>query len=204
MEIDPQSETPRDFYFRMVSLITPRPIAWVSTISNDGLPNLAPYSFFNGISAAPPSVVFSPVNRPDGTRKDTVVNIEENGEFVINVVSRSAAEQMNQTSADYEFGENEFSLAGLTQIPSQTVKPFRVAESPAQFECELIQIVHVGEGPLAANLVIGQVKHLHINDSVLDERGRVDPGKLDTVGRLGGASYCTTRDRFDLQRPQLS
>ena len=145
--------------------------------------------------------MFSPVNRPDGSKKDTVVNIEENGEFVINVVSHSVAEKMNLTSGDYGPGEDEFDIAGLTQVPSKTVKPFRVAESSAHFECELIQIVHVGEGPLAANLVIGKIKHLHIDDAMLDERGRVDPDKLDNVGRMGGAYYSTTRDRFELQRP---
>ena len=201
MEIDPADETARDFYFRMVSLITPRPIAWVSTLSDSGIPNLAPYSFFNGISAAPPSVVFSPVNRPDGSKKDTVLNIEANGEFVVNVVSREVAEKMNVTATEFDYGENEFEAAGLTAVPSRTVRPFRVAESRAQFECELIQIVHVGEGPLAANLVIGKVRHLHIVDYVLDDRGRVDPEKLDNVGRLGGALYSTTRDRFEIQRP---
>lgn len=201
MDIDPSTESPRDFYFRMVSLITPRPIAWVSTISSTGINNLAPYSFFNGISAAPPSVVFSPVNRPDGTKKDTVINIEENGEFVINLVSREVAEQMNETSGDYGLEVDEFEIAGLTPVPSHTVKPFRVAESRAHFECELMQIVHIGEGPLAANLVIGRIKHLHIDDRMLDERGRVDPEKLDNVGRLGGALYSTTRDRFELKRP---
>ena len=203
MEIDPAAESPRDFYFRMVSLITPRPIAWVSTISNEGIPNLAPYSFFNGISASPPSVVFSPVNRPDGSKKDTVVNIEQNGEFVINSVSREIAEKMNLTAGDYGYEENEFDVAGLTQMESRTVKPYRVAESSASFECELIQIVNVGEGPLAANLVIGKIKHLHIRDEVLDDRGRVDPEKLDNVGRLGGSLYSTTRDRFEIQRPTI-
>ncbi|MEC9093439.1 MAG: flavin reductase family protein [Planctomycetota bacterium] len=201
MEIDPATESSRDFYFRMVSLITPRPIAWVSTISDDGISNLAPYSFFNGISSSPPSVVFSPVNRPDGTKKDTVLNIEQNGEFVINTVSRGIAEKMNLTAGDYGYAEDEFDIAGLTQLESRTVQPFRVAESSANFECELIQIVNVGEGPLAANLVIGKIKHLHIQDEVLDDRGRVDPQKLDNVGRLGGSAYSTTRDRFHIERP---
>ncbi len=201
MEIDPATVSSRDFYFRMVSLITPRPIAWVSTISDDGISNLAPYSFFNGISSSPPSVVFSPVNRPDGTKNDTVLNIEQNGEFVINTVSRGIAEKMNLTAGDYGYAEDEFDIAGLTQLESRTVQPFRVAESSANFECELIQIVNVGEGPLAANLVIGKIKHLHIQDEVLDDRGRVDPQKLDNVGRLGGSAYSTTRDRFHIERP---
>jgi len=201
MEINPSDESPRDFYFRMVSLITPRPIAWVSTISNSGHLNLAPYSFFNGVTAAPPSVVFSPVNRPDGSKKDTVLNIEQNGQFVINVVSHAIAEKMNLTSGDFGFEENEFEIAGLTTVDSLKVKPPRVKESAAQFECELIQIVEVGDGPLAANLIIGKILHLHIADEVLDERGRVDSQLLDNVGRLGGAEYSTTRDRFEIARP---
>ncbi len=201
MEINPSDESPREFYFRMVSLITPRPIAWVSTISNSGHLNLAPYSFFNGVTAAPPSVVFSPVNRPDGSKKDTVLNIEQNGQFVINVVSHAIAEKMNLTSGDFGFEENEFEIAGLTTVDSLKVKPPRVKESAAQFECELIQIVEVGDGPLAANLIIGKILHLHIADEVLDERGRVDSQLLDNVGRLGGAEYSTTRDRFEIARP---
>lgn len=201
MEINPEQETARDFYFRMVSLITPRPIAWVSTISEDGKPNLAPYSFFNGVSASPPSVVFSPVNRPDGSKKDTVINIEATREFVINTVSFELADKMNLTSGDYELGENEFEIAQLETSPSQKVRPPRVAAAKAHFECELIDIVHIGEGPLAANLVIGKIVHLHINDDILDEKQRVDPQLLDNVGRLGGAAYSTTRDRFDLKRP---
>jgi len=201
MEINPSDESPREFYFRMVSLITPRPIAWVSTISNSGHLNLAPYSFFNGVTAAPPSVVFSPVNRPDGSKKDTVFNIEQNGQFVINVVSHAIAEKMNLTSGDFGFEENEFEIAGLTTVDSLKVKPPRVKESAAQFECELIQIVKVGDGPLAANLIIGKILHLHIADEVLDQRGRVDSQRLDNVGRLGGAEYSTTRDRFEISRP---
>lgn len=201
MEINPADESPRDFYFRMVSLITPRPIAWVSTVSNAGHRNLAPYSFFNGVTAAPPSVVFSPVNRPDGSKKDTVLNIEENGQFVINVVSYAIAEKMNLTSGDFGFEENEFEIAGLTTVDSLKVKPPRVKESSAQFECELIQVVNVGDGPMAANLIIGKILHLHIADEVLDDRGRVDPQLLDNVGRLGGADYSTTRDRFEIARP---
>lgn len=201
MEINPSDESPREFYFRMVSLITPRPIAWVSTISNSGHLNLAPYSFFNGVTAAPPSVVFSPVNRPDGSKKDTVLNIEQNGQFVINVVSHAIAEKMNLTSGDFGFEENEFEIAGLTTVDSLKVKPPRVKESAAQFECELIQIVKVGDGPLAANLIIGKILHLHIADEVLDERRRVDSQRLDNVGRLGGAEYSTTRDRFEISRP---
>ena len=201
MEINPSDESPREFYFRMVSLITPRPIAWVSTISNSGHLNLAPYSFFNGVTAAPPSVVFSPVNRPDGSKKDTVLNIEQNGQFVINVVSHAIAEKMNLTSGDFGFEENEFEIAGLTTVDSLKVKPPRVKESAAQFECELIQIVKVGDGPLAANLIIGKILHLHIADEVLDQRGRVDSQRLDNVGRLGGAEYSTTRDRLEISRP---
>ena len=126
------------------------------------------------------------MNRPDGSKKDTVLNIEQNGQFVINVVSHAIAEKMNLTSGDFGFEENEFEIAGLTTVDSLKVKPPCVKESAAQFECELIQIVKVGDGPLAANLIIGKILHLHIADEVLDQRGRVDSQRLDNVGRLGG------------------
>lgn len=203
MQLDPTEMHPRDIYLTLVRAITPRPIAWVSTISDAGVHNLAPYSFFNGVSANPPSLVFSPVNRRDGSRKDTVINIEANGQFVVNVVPYSLAKQMNQTSAEYDAEVSEFEATGLTAIDSKKIKPPRVAEAPIQFECELIQIVNVGEGPLAANLVIGKIILMHVDECVCDEDQQIDPAKLDAIGRLGGASYCRTTDRFDLPRPKI-
>ncbi|REJ68172.1 MAG: flavin reductase family protein [Planctomycetota bacterium] len=200
MLIDPADISPRDMYLHMVRAITPRPIAWVSTISAEGVANLAPYSFFNGVSANPPSVVFSPVNRRDGSKKDTVLNIEATREFVVNVVPHQLAEAMNATSATFAPELSEFAECGLTPIDSQRVRAPRLAESPIQMECTLLQIVHIGEGPLAANLIIGKIELMHVADDILDGEGQIDPAKIDTIGRLGGASYTTTRERFDMPR----
>ena len=200
MKLDPETMSPTALYHTMVSTIVPRPIAWVSTISAQGQLNLAPYSFFTGVTASPPSIVFSPVNKNDGSKKDTVRNIEAIGQFVINVVPHRLAEQMNLTSADFEFGVSEFEKAGLTEKPSEKVDPPGVLESPIQLECELMQIVTVGEGPGAANLVIGKILMMHINDDVLTQ-GRIDANKLDAIGRMGGALYSRTTKTFTVQRP---
>jgi flavin reductase (DIM6/NTAB) family NADH-FMN oxidoreductase RutF len=201
MNLDPQKMSPSAVYHTMVSAIVPRPIAWVSTVSKDGIANLAPFSFFSGATASPPSVMFSPVNRPDGSSKDTVANIKANGQFVINVVPFELAKQMNLTSAEFPIEVSEFEAAGLTPIASEKVSPPGVKESPIQIECELIQIVEVGQGPLAANLVIGKILFLTVADYVTTN-GRIDASKLDAIGRLGGKSYCRTVDQFELDRPK--
>ena len=180
----------------------PRPIAWVSTVSNDGVANLAPFSFFSGVTASPPSIMFSPVNRPDGSSKDTVVNIRDSGQFVINVVPFALAEQMNLTSAEFPAETSEFEAAGVTPIASVKVVPPGVQESPIQMECELIQIVEIGQGPLAANLVIGKILLVRVADQVTTG-GRIDAGKLDAIGRLGGRSYCRSLDQFEIERPKV-
>lgn len=203
MLVDPTDLQPRDVYQLMVRMITPRPIAWVSTYSEKNGHNLAPFSFFNGVTSSPPSVVFSPVNRADGSKKDTVLNIEENGEFVVNIVSMKHAETMNQSSADYPRDVDEFDAAKIKTIEATKVRPHRVLGSPIQLECKLIQIVPVGEGPLAANLVIGRIELIHLDDLVLDEKQKIDPAKVDAIGRMGGASYCRTTERFDLPRPVI-
>src|SRR5579872_6511060 len=144
MLIEPDKSTPRDVYRVMISCITPRPIAWVSTISPKGIPNLAPFSFFNGVGANPPTVMFCPVNRRDGSKKDTLINIEATREFVVNMVPFSLARQMNDTSADLPYEVNEFETAGLVAAPALKVKPPRVNEAPIFLECVLHQIVNVG------------------------------------------------------------
>ncbi|HWE03375.1 MAG TPA: flavin reductase family protein [Tepidisphaeraceae bacterium] len=202
MIFDPATTSLPDFYRHMVACITPRPIAWVSTISPGNVPNLAPFSFFNGIGANPPAVVFSPTNRRDGAPKDTLVNVEKSGQFVVNVVSESCARQMNGTSAELDYEVSEFELCGLTPIASVRVRPPRVKEAMVQMECELIEVVHVGSGPLAANVVIGRIVLMHADESVLDAAGHIDPDKLATVGRMGGNLYCKTHDRFELERPK--
>ena len=201
MLIDPVTTSPRDVYRHMVACITPRPIAWVSTISPRGIPNLAPFSFFNGVGANPPTIVFSPVNRRDGSRKDTVLNIEATPEFIVNIVSESLAAKMNACSADLAYEVSEFAECGLTPTPAQRVRPPRVQEALVHLECTLWDIIHVGDGPLAANLVIGRIVLIHADDSVVDASGEIDPDRLDPIGRMGGCLYTRTRDRFAMDRP---
>lgn len=203
MELNPKDLSIPEMYQHMVSFITPRPIAWVSTISNEGIGNLAPFSFFNGVSASPPTLIFSPVNRRDGSKKDTILNIEQNGEFVVSVVSYANAQKMNLSSADFPSDDDEAAACDLETLPSKLIKPTCLKVASVNLECKLLQIVNIGEGPLAANLVIGEIVYLHIDDSILNEKGAIDPLKLDNVGRLGGASYATTRDLFDLPRPEM-
>jgi flavin reductase (DIM6/NTAB) family NADH-FMN oxidoreductase RutF len=204
MKLDPAALAARDMYRLMIGFITPRPIAWVSTISPAGVTNLAPFSFFNGVAASPPTIVFSPVNRRDGSKKDTVLNIEASGEFVVNVVPHAARELMNCSSEELPYEVSEFEHCGVTPIPSERVRPPRVAESPVQLECTLHQLVRVGEGPLAANLIIGRIVLVHLADGLTDDKGRIDPRALDTIGRMGGSGYVRTTDLFFMPRPGSS
>lgn len=191
----------RDAYQWMTATIMPRPIAWVSTVSAEGKVNLAPFSFFQGITANPPTLMFVPVNNRQGLKKDTTRNIEVVPEFVVNLVPRALAEQMNATAALLPYGESEFERFGIAAAPSERVKPPRVAAAPVAFECRLDRIVHIGEGPLAANVVFGRILAAHIRDDVLGADGRPDAQKLDLIGRLGGEDYTLTRDTFSIERP---
>lgn len=186
----------------MTRLILPRPIAWVSTISPEGRTNLAPFSFFQGVTANPPTLMFVPVNDRAGAKKDTLRNIEAVPEFVVNLVTRSQAEAMNRTAATLPHGESEFEAFGIAAAGSARVRPPRVAAAPAAFECVLHQIVPIGEGPLAANVVFGRILTVHVSDGVLGADGLPDAAKLDLVGRMGGSDYATTRDGFSLERPR--
>lgn len=191
----------RDAYQWMTATIMPRPIAWVSTISADGRTNLAPFSFFQGVTANPPTLMFVPVNNRQGVKKDTVRNIEAVPEFVVNLVSRELAEKMNSTAALLPYGESEFEKFGIASTPAQQVRPPRVAEAPVAFECRLDRIVHIGEGPLAANVVFGRILAAHVRDDVLGADGRPDSRKLDLIGRLGGEDYTLTREVMTIERP---
>jgi flavin reductase (DIM6/NTAB) family NADH-FMN oxidoreductase RutF len=191
----------RDAYQWMVCTILPRPIAWVSTISTEGKTNLAPFSFFQGVTASPPTLMFVPVNNRDGGKKDTVRNIEGVPEFVVNLVPRALAEEMNRTSSLLPYGESEFERFGIAAAPSERVRAPRVAAAPVAYECALQQIVHIGTGPLAANVIFGRILAAHIRDDVLGPDGLPDARKLDLVGRLGRDDYATTRDAFSLERP---
>ena len=203
MLLDVDKMPARDLYRHLIGCITPRPIAWVSTISPRGIPNLAPFSFFNGIGANPPSVLFCPVNRRDGSKKDTLVNIEAVPEFVVNIVPFALASPMNETSADLPYEVNEFEKAHVAAVPALKVKPPRVKDSPVHLECVLHQIVTVGHGALGANVVIGRIVCMEIADAVLGGDGQIDPRKLDTIGRMGGMLYARTTDLFELPRPGL-
>jgi flavin reductase (DIM6/NTAB) family NADH-FMN oxidoreductase RutF len=182
-------------------VVTPRPIAWVTTVDDLGRVNLAPFSFFNAFGANPPVVVFSPVLKRDGSRKDTLRNLYAVDEFVVNAAVEPLAEQMNATAKELSYGQSEAEFAGLTLEPSDRVRPPRVAESPVHLECRVRQIMSIGDGPIATNLVIGEVLLFHIADSVLDESGAVDPRKLRTIARLGGDYYCRSTDLFEMERP---
>ena len=191
----------RDVYAWMTGTILPRPIAWVSTISAAGKTNLAPFSFFQGVCSNPPTLMFVPVNTRDGSKKDTTRNIEEVPEFVVNLVSFALAEKMNATAALLPSGESEFEAFGIAAAPSERVRPPHVAAAPVAFECTLDRFVHIGEGPLAANVVFGRIHVAHVSDEVLGSDGKPDAAKLDLVGRLGGEAYTKTRDTFAIKRP---
>jgi flavin reductase (DIM6/NTAB) family NADH-FMN oxidoreductase RutF len=191
----------RDAYQWMVTTIMPRPIAWVSTLSPDGKTNLAPFSFFQGITANPPTLMFVPVNNREGGKKDTLRNIELLPEFVVNLVPHRMAAQMNDTAALLPYGESEFARFGVASLPSSRVRPPRVADSPVAFECTLDQIVRIGTGAIAANVVFGRIVMAHVKDEVIGPGGLPDSSKLDLVGRLGGEDYATTRETFTLARP---
>lgn len=200
MELIPKDMSAADFYRVLIQVITPRPIAWVSTLSKSGVTNLAPYSFSNGVSSNPPSHLFCPVNRGDGSEKDTLINARETGEYVCNVVPYALRLPMNESSADLPPEASEFDSVGVTAAPSRIVKPPRVKESPVSLECKVIQIVSLAEGPYAGHVIIGEIVAAYINDAVMTE-GTVDPAKLDTIGRMGGPHYTRTTERFGLPRP---
>ncbi len=202
MEINLSTARASSIYQHLIRVIAPRPIAWVSTVSASGVTNLAPFSFFTGVGSRPPSVLFCPANRRDGGPKDTLKNILETQEFVVNVVPYRLAEAMNLSSAELPSEESEFQLTGLQISESAVVKAPGVSSSPVRMECRLLQHLALDDGPGGANIVLGEIVHMHIDDSVLDSTGYADPLLLDLVGRMGGAAYSRTTDQFELPRPQ--
>jgi len=199
--VDPASTPGSQIYKLLIGSVVPRPIAFVSTVSPDGALNLAPFSFFNAICAEPPLICFSTSYREP--RKDTYVNIRATSEFVVNIVGEEIAGQMNLSSGDYPYGVDEFEISGLTPIPSDLIRPPRVLESQVSMECRLIQILDLSTRPRGASLIIGEVVRFHVDDRVVDEKFHIDPDKLKAVGRMGGNSYCRTRDRFEMIRPKV-
>jgi flavin reductase (DIM6/NTAB) family NADH-FMN oxidoreductase RutF len=201
MVIDTQVSDPSDLYQVLVSVVIPRPIAFVSSIDTEGTRNLAPFSFFTVASVNPPVVCFSPLRRRrDGRAKDTLRNICATGEFVINVVSEELGERMNLTSAEFPPEVDEFVQAGLTPSSSRLVCCPGVQESPVRMECQLIEVISLGDEPLAGNLILGRILLLDIRDEVVVD-GVIGNIKLRAIGRMGGSSYVRTTDLFDLPRP---
>ena len=201
MHLDFAALSPREAYTWMTTTILPRPIAWVSTVAADGKTNLAPFSFFQGITANPPTLMFVPVNNREGLPKDTLRNIEATREFVVNVVPFALAEVMNACAALLPFGESEFAAYGIEATASLQVRPPRVAAAPVAFECALHSITRIGEGAGAANVVFGRILGMHVAEGVLGADGFPEAGKLDLVGRLGREDYTRTTERFALKRP---
>jgi flavin reductase (DIM6/NTAB) family NADH-FMN oxidoreductase RutF len=201
MQIDVSRTPVVEVYQALVGIVTPRPIAWVTTVDGAGRVNLAPFSFFNAFGANPPVVVFSPTNRRDGSKKDTLLNVEATGEFVVHAAVASLAEKINATSKELPPGESEVEYASLHTTQSVKVRPPRLVEAPVAMECKVRQVIPIGSGAIAANLVIGEVLMMHVDDGVLDASGRVDPRKLKTVARLGQDYWCHTSDLFEQRRP---
>lgn len=190
-----------DTYHMLVGIVTPRPIAWVTTLSSAGVVNLAPFSFFNVFGANPPVVVFSPTRRRDCSKKDTLLNVEAHREFVVNIATASLAETVNLTSKELPPDESEIQLTQIHALPSICVSPPRIQESPAHLECVVRDILPIGDGPIAASLVIGEVVMIHIADTMLNDHGKPDPRKLNTVARLGEDYWCHTSNLFEQKRP---
>ncbi len=199
MELDLEREFADRAYQLLVSLVTPRPIALVTTLSPDGKVNAAPFSFFNVLGAQPPIVAFAPGDRDNGTPKDTVLNVRATHEFVVNLVDEAIAEAMNQCAASLPYGENELVRAGLTATPSSLVKPPRIAEAPANLECVEWGTLQIGKN----RVVIGVVKRLHLREELFNaEQKRINTDKLFLIGRMASPHwYCRTRDRFEMIRP---
>ncbi len=198
MKIDPASQPTSRIYSIMVGAINPRPIAWVSTISPAGKTNLAPFSYFNGVCSKPATLMFSVVNKPDGSPKDTFRNVTSNQEFVVNVVPFRLSQPMAQSAADFEYEVSEFEELGLESVPSNMVTPPGVLTSPIRFECRVSKVVPIGKGPSGVNVVFGEIVLIHVDDEVLNESGEIDAEQLDSIGRLGGKEYSRTTDRFNI------
>lgn len=206
ISIEPKEVSPVKLQGYLQSSVGPRPIAFASTVDKDGNPNLSPFSFFNVFSSNPPILVFSPARRVrDNTVKHTLLNAEATREVVINVVNYDIVQQASLSSTEYADGVNEFLKSGLTQVPSDIVKPYRVAESPVQFECKVNEIICLGNEGGAGNLIICEVVKIHINEDILDENGAIDQYKIDLVSRMGGNWYSrANKGLFEIPKPLVT
>jgi flavin reductase (DIM6/NTAB) family NADH-FMN oxidoreductase RutF len=209
MIVSPSDLSQNEIHSILLNSVGPRPIAWVSTISASGQLNLAPFSFFNVVSIEPPLLAFAPSFREPkqkqsdhGGAKDTLRNVRETKEFVVNIVTYGLSEAMNLTSGEYDATVNEFELAKLAPEPSKIVRPPRVGESPVSFECTLHQILDFSAAPGGSSLVIGKIVSIYMNDAHMKD-GKLDRNSLDLVGRMGGLQYTRTTQRFDMVRPKV-
>jgi flavin reductase (DIM6/NTAB) family NADH-FMN oxidoreductase RutF len=208
MIVNPSDISHSELYGLLLNSVAPRPIAWVSTLSASGQPNLAPFSFFNAVCVDPPLLAFAPGQRKTkaesgrGEAKDTLRNIRETKEFVVNIVTHELAEKMNLTSGEYDASVNEFELAKLTPRASKMVRPPGVAESPVSFECKHYQILDFSTAPTGSSLVIGQIVAIYVSDAHVKD-GKLDRNSLDLIGRMGGMQYTRTMQRFEMVRPKV-
>jgi flavin reductase (DIM6/NTAB) family NADH-FMN oxidoreductase RutF len=199
--LDTRDIAPRDAYKLLIGSVVPRPIGWVSTVSAGDVGNLAPFSFFMAATGNPPTVVLSTSYR-DGKPKDTLQNVMEVPEFVLNVVSEDVGEAMNRTSEEFPADVDELVTAGLTPLPSSRVRPVRVAEAPINMECKVVQLVPVGDPRSGATLIIGEILAWHVRDDLFDaERFRIRMDQLKAVGRMAGDGYTRTNEQFEMIRP---
>lgn len=203
ISFEPKEVTPQELQGYLQTAVAPRPIAFASTLDSEGNPNLSPFSFFNVFSSNPPIVVFSPARRVrNNTVKHTLLNVQDNGEVVINIVNFAMVQQVSLASTEYADGVNEFEKAGFTMIPSDIIKPFRVAEAPVQMECKVQQIIALGDEGGAGNLVICEVVKMHVSKEVLGSDGKIDQHKIDLVSRLGGNWYSRANaGLFEVEKP---
>jgi len=204
IQLDPKNNPIPKIHQTLLGAVAPRPIAFASTIDKDDHPNLSPFSFYNAFGVNPTTLIFSPSRRGrDNTTKHTFENLKEVPEVVINAVNYSIVEQMSLSSTEYPKGINEFIKSGLTPIPSEKIKPFRVKESPVQFECKVREIIETGDKGGAGNLVVCEILLIHLDEAILNENGNIDPNKIDLVGRLGGDFYCRTSGDsvFKVEKP---
>jgi flavin reductase (DIM6/NTAB) family NADH-FMN oxidoreductase RutF len=203
MIIDFAATDPLVAYQWLTATVTPRPIAWVSTLSADGVSNLAPFSFFQVVTGHPPTVMISPLVQGDGSLKDTVRNIQDTGEFVVNLVPFALADQMNATAFGYEHGISEFERCEIGHLPAERIHPYRVQGATVSFECKVATIHPYPADKPSCHIILGEVLLAHLDESILDEKGRVDPMRLDIIARMGGKWYSRTQSdaNFELARP---
>lgn len=203
MELDPTTLSHQSIYKILTGSILPRPIGWISSIDLEGRPNLAPFSFFNVVCSNPPTLLFCPMIRGvDSSPKDTLNNVRQTGEFVVNIVTEDLLNAMNDTSIEAPSEFNEFEFAGLTLSPSVTVRPPRVLESPIHFECKVNQILDINNAPGGGSIVIGTITHIHAEERVMLGTDKINLTALQPIGRLMGAAYCRVEQVVELDRPK--